>query len=769
MNEKAIDPVCGMTVDPQKSAGTHTHEGRVYFFCNPKCREKFSADPEKYLRPRAEEPRPADSSTVYTCPMDPEIRQAGPGSCPICGMALEPEMPLLETRPDPELLDMKHRFQWSFWLTLPVFALSMLEMATFFPPWLKGKPSSIFQFLLATPVVLFGAKPFFNRGWISVKNRRLNMFTLIALGIAAAYIFSTAMLFVPDSLFPFVSHHGNRPVYFEAAAVITVLVLLGQVLELSARQKTGAAIQSLLKLSPKIARRINSDGTEEEISVDAVIIGDMLRVRPGEKFPVDGTVEEGDSSVDESMISGESMPVEKTRGQNVLAGTINGHGSLLIRAKKIGAGTMLANIVRLVGQAQRSRAPIQRLADVVSSYFVPIVVGIAGVTFVVWLMAGPEPKIAVALVNAVAVLIIACPCALGLATPISIMVATGRGATEGILVKNAETLETFSKVDTLVIDKTGTLTVGKPRVVAVETSGEATDVECLAIAASLEQGSEHPLAGAIVAEARRRGAALRKYENFLYKPGLGVRGTVDGAAVGLGNADFLKSIPLPLDRWTPRAEAMQSLGQTVIYVFQETKILGFIGLQDTPKAGAKEAVRQLKKEGLRVIMLTGDNERTARAIAAALEIEDVHAGVLPERKREVVQDLQSKGRWVAMAGDGINDAPALAQAHVGVAMGTGTDVAMETAGIMLVKGDLNGLVKARALSLRTLRNIKQNLFFAFFYNSIGVPIAAGVLYPFFGLLLSPMIAAAAMSLSSVSVIGNALRLRNVKLCIASSR
>ncbi len=810
------DPVCGMTVDPARAAGKYEFEGTTYYFCNPRCQEKFQAEPKKYLsaQPSMEHmhAHPAEAqaklkSSVaksdYVCPMDPEVRQKGPGPCPKCGMALEPEIiaaPATKTeyvcpmhpeivRAEPgacpkcgmaleprtvtldegenaELLDMRRRFRVSVVLAALVLASAMGKMIPGDPLGNLASPRSWVwvELILATPVVLWGGWPFFVRGWQSLVNRSLNMFTLIGLGVAVAYLYSIVAAVLPG-IFPdsFRGHDGEVGVYFEAAAVIVALVLLGQVLELKARSRTGAAIRALLGLAPKTARLIRADGTEADVPLEQVKPGDGLRVRPGEKVPVDGVVLEGTSSVDESMISGEPIPVEKQAGARVTGATVNGTGSLVMRAERVGAETLLAQIVRMVSEAQRSRAPIQKLADVVAGYFVPVVVGIAVLTFIVWAVWGPAPRMAHALINAVAVLIIACPCALGLATPMSIMVAMGKGATLGVLFKNAEAIETMRKVNTLVVDKTGTLTEGKPKLVAVEPAPGFDEIEFLRLAASLERGSEHPLAAAIMAGAEQRGIALAAVEAFHSVTGKGVRGRVGGTDVALGNGKFLEELKVPNDNLTETAEAMRADGQTVLFVAVNGKAAGLLGVADPIKETTPEAIRQLHAEGIRVVMLTGDSRTTAQAVAAKLGIDDVKAEVLPQDKAAVVKQLQAEGRFVAMAGDGINDAPALAQAQVGIAMGTGTDVAMESAGVTLVKGDLRGIVRARMLSRATMGNIQQNLFFAFIYNSVGVPIAAGVLYPFFGLLLSPMIAAAAMSFSSVSVVGNALRLRRVRL------
>ncbi|WDT73876.1 MAG: copper-translocating P-type ATPase [Candidatus Manganitrophus sp.] len=708
---------------------------------------------------------PPTTKTEYVCPMHPEIVRDAPGSCPICGMALEPRTVTVEEEVNPELADMTRRFRISAVLTLPLVLLSMSEMIPGNPLGEIASPRLLvwIQFLLATPVVLWGGRPFFQRGWSSIVNRSLNMFTLIAIGTGIAYLYSVAATLFPD-LFPATlrGDHGQVPVYFEVSAAIIVLVQLGQVLELRARSQTSSAIRALLGLTPKTARRLR-DQTEEDVPLDAVRPGDLLRVRPGERIPVDGVIVEGSSSVDESMITGEPIPVEKGPGGRVTGGTVNGNGSFIMRAERVGADTLLAQIVRMVSEAQRSRAPIQRLADVVSAYFVPIVVAVAAVTFVVWWAIGPEPRLAYAIVNAVAVLIIACPCALGLATPMSIMVATGRGATAGVLFKNAEALEVLEKVDTLVCDKTGTLTEGRPRLMTILPEAGWDDQALLRLAAGLERGSEHPLAGAIVAGATERGLRLTEAKDFRSITGKGVAATVDGRKVALGNRAFFEELKLPLDHLAERAETLRRDGQTVIFVAVDDKPAGLLGLADPIKESTPEAIAALKGEGIRTVMLTGDSRTTAEAVARKLGIDEVIAEVLPDQKRERIKRLQAEGHRVAMAGDGINDAPALAQADVGIAMGTGTDVAIESAAVTLVKGDLRGVVRAFRLSRATMRNIRQNLVFAFIYNVLGVPIAAGVLYPFFGILLSPMLAAAAMSLSSVSVIGNALRLRKISL------
>ena len=703
----------------------------------------------------------------YTCPMHPEVRQSGPGACPDCGMALEPQTVAEEA--DPELKNMSRRMWVGVALSIPLLALAMPELmelmlGDLLQRSVAGSILTRIQFALATPVVLWAGWPFFARGWRSVVNRRLNMFTLIAVGVGVAYLYSVVATLFPD-IFPasFRTAGGEVHVYFEAAAVITTLVLLGQVLELKARSRTSGAIRALLDLTPRMARVIRDDGAEDDIPLDRVAVGDRLRVRPGEKVPVDGIVLEGTSSVDESMVTGEPIPVEKSPGEMVTGATVNGVGSFVMRAERVGSDTLLAQIVRMVGEAQRSRAPIQRLADVVAGYFVPAVLLVAAVTFAVWAAVGPEPAMAFGLINAVAVLIIACPCALGLATPMSIMVGTGRGAEAGVLIKNAEALEILEKIDTLVVDKTGTLTEGKPRLESVVSVSGESEAELLRLAASLERGSEHPLAGAIVDGALEQGLTLSEATGFRSETGKGVVGTVDGRTVALGNAALFEDMKVATGELAGRAEALRGEGQTVMFIAIDGKEAGLVAVADPIKDGAAEAIRRLRDDGVGIVMVTGDNRTTARAVARQLGIHEVEAEVLPERKREVVKQLQEQGRVVAMAGDGINDAPALAQAHVGIAMGTGTDVAMESAGVTLVKGDLRGIVRARRLSRTTMRNIRQNLFFAFIYNSLGVPIAAGVLYPAFGILLSPIIAAAAMSLSSVSVVGNALRLRRVKL------
>jgi Cu+-exporting ATPase len=773
MSEKVTDPVCGMQIDPATArGGSFEHEGTTYHFCNPRCRERFAAEPARYL-PRPEAPvavasAPAPTPTPgreYVCPMHPEVVRSEPGACPICGMALEPRSVSLEDEENPELVDMQRRFWVSVALTLPTLVLAMSDL-------LPGKPlegvlsarlGTFLQLALSAPVVVWGGLPFFQRGLLSLRTRNLNMFTLIALGTFAAFAFSLVATLFPGALPHSLSHGGAPPVYYEAAAVIVTLVLLGQVLELRARSATSGAIRALLGLSPKTARRVGTDGREVDVPLDQIALGDVLRVRPGEKIPVDGSVVEGSSAVDESTLTGEPIPIEKTPGASVTGATMNGSGTFLMRAERIGKDTLLARIVGLVSEAQRSRAPIQRLADVVSSWFVPAVVLVSVLTAVIWGSVGPEPRLAHALVNAVAVLIIACPCALGLATPMSIMVGTGRGASAGVLVKNAEALELLEKVDTLVLDKTGTLTQGKPRLAAVIAAADHTETDVLAAAAALERGSEHPLASAIVAGAAERGLTLPDVASFRAIVGQGVVGLVGGREVALGNARLVKERGVDPSPLAGDAERLRSEGQTVVLLTVDGKLAGLLGVADPIKESTPEALAELRGVGLHVVMLTGDNAATARAVASRLGIEDVRAEVLPEQKNAVVAALKAQGRTVAMAGDGTNDAPALATAHVGIAMGTGTDVALESAGVTLVKGDLRGILRARRLSQAVMRNIRQNLFFAFLYNALGVPLAAGVLYPFFGLLLSPMLASAAMALSSVSVIGNALRLRTTRL------
>jgi Cu+-exporting ATPase len=747
------DPVCGMQVNPQSASVSQTHEGHTYYFCCAGCANKFRADPAKYLNP-AKAPVQQPTAKQYTCPMHPEIVRDKPGSCPICGMALEPMVASIEEDDNSELRDMQRRFWISLALTIPI-VISAMGMYT------AGRP---FEMALATPVVLWGGWPFFVRAWHSIQTRNFNMFTLIGLGTGVAYFYSLAATLFPQAfLGSFGNLRGQVPVYFEAAAVIVTLVLLGQVLELKARSRTGAAIKALIGLQPKTARLLRDEGSEVDVPLDQVKAGDRLRVRPGEKIPVDGVVLEGSSSVDESMISGEPIPVEKQAGARVTGATMNGTGSLVVRAERVGSETLLAHIVRMVSEAQRSRAPIQKFADVVAGYFVPIVVAAAALTFVIWALVGPQPRFAHALVNSVAVLIIACPCAVGLATPMSIMVAMGRGAASGILFKNAEAIEVLRKIDTLVVDKTGTLTEGKPKLVNVMPAPGYDESGVLRLAASLERGSEHPLAEAIVRGAETRGVGAAASEGFESLTGLGVRGRVDGVTAILGNRKLMDDAGIDLGATIAAAEELRRQGQTAMFVASGGKIVGLIGVADPIKQTTPEAIRKLHAEGIRIVMLTGDNRTTADSVAKTLGIDEVIAEVLPQDKSAHIKRLQQEGRVVAMAGDGVNDAPALAQAQVGIAMGTGTDIAMATAGVTLVKGDLGGIVRARALSRATMRNIRQNLFWAFVYNALGVPVAAGILYPFFGVLLSPMIAAAAMSFSSVSVVANALRLQTVRL------
>jgi len=792
-----------MTVDLQTAAGSFEHDGETYFFCSAHCLEDFRKDPARFLNrapqepkamaigqgeytcpmhPEVRQPKPgacpkcgmglesasvtaAATETEYTCPMHPQIVRDQPGNCPICGMALEPRTVTLADEENPELVAMTRRFWMGVVLTVPLLIIAMGD-------FLPGRPLervasmltfSWIEFLLATPIVLWGGWPFFVRAWQSIVNRSLNMFTLIGLGVAVAYLYSVVAKFLPGIFPASFREAGIVPLYFEAAAVITTLVLLGQVLELKARSRTGAAIKALLGLSPKTARRVSENGAEEDIPLDQAKAGDRLRVRPGEKVPVDGIVIEGASAIDESMVTGEAIPVEKHAGDRVIGATINGTGSFVMRAERVGAETLLAQIVQMVAEAQRSRAPIQKLADVVAGYFVPIVITAAMITFALWATIGPPPRLAHALINAVAVLIIACPCALGLATPMSIMVAMGKGATAGVLFKNAEAIEVMRKVNTLVVDKTGTLTEGKPKLITVLPLKDGDEKNLLRLSASLERASEHPLAAAIVAGAAERGVELTKVESFDSITGKGVRGKVDGQLVALGNRALLDELQIDAGDLTAKAEGLRADGQTVMFVAVDGRIAGLVGVADPIKASTPEAIRQLHEEGIRIVMLTGDSRTTAEAVAKKLNIDEVVAEVLPDQKAQAVRQFQIEGRVVAMAGDGINDAPALAQAEVGIAMGTGTDVAMKSAGVTLVKGDLRGILRARRLSRATMRNIKQNLFWAFIYNSLGVPIAAGALYPVFGILLSPMIAAAAMSFSSVSVIGNALRLRRARL------
>ena len=804
------DPVCGMMVDPLQAAGTHEHHGQIYYFCSSHCVKRFSSDPDGFLTgkyhqsmegepakpgtkyicpmcPGVESDKPSacpkcgmalesdmaiapPTKTEYVCPMHPEVVQDHPGSCPKCGMALEPREITLQEEENPELKDMTRRFWIGLVLGFPLFLLAMSDMIPGQPVQQVLSPSVLHwvQWILATPVVLWCGWPFFQRGWASLIHRSLNMFSLIALGTGTAYVYSTVATFAPD-LFPdsFRGPGGEVAVYFEAAAVIIVLVLLGQVLELRARSQTGSAIKALLGLAPKTARRIGKDGSEEDIPVQDVQRGDTLRIRPGEKIPIDGIILQGQSAVDESMITGESIPVEKESGARVTGGTVNGTGTLVMQVERVGRETMLAQIVRMVSEAQRSRAPIQRMADRVAGYFVPIVVTVAVLTFLIWGFFGPEPRMAYALVNAVAVLIIACPCALGLATPMSIMVGTGRGARAGVLLKHAEALEQLEKVDTLVIDKTGTLTEGHPKLMSVVSLSDLQENDLLQLVASLERHSEHPLAAAIVNGAKDKGLDVWEVQDFQSKTGKGVIGTVQGKTIALGTRKYLEEdIHVNSTAFGPLADKADELrrdGQTVMFVAINDQAVGMVGVADPVKPSTPEAIRLLHEEGFHIVMVSGDHQQTAQAVARKLGIDEVRAEVLPEQKSDIIKHLQEQGNIVAMAGDGINDAPALAQAHVGIAMGTGTDVAMESAGVTLVKGDLRGIARARRLSQATMRNIRQNLFFAFFYNAIGVPVAAGILYPFLGILLSPMLAAVAMTFSSVSVITNALRLRTVKL------
>jgi Cu+-exporting ATPase len=770
------DPVCGMTVDPNQAAATVEHDGRKYYFCSTHCAARFRQDPARFVgakvgaapahaEPASFKAEPA-AGARYTCPMHPEIVRDSPGSCPICGMALEPVDVTADTEVDPELADMSRRFKICLILTIPLLLLSMGEMLPGVMPAREaaGRFWIWAQLALATPVVVWGGLPFFVRGWESIVARSLNMFTLIAMGTGTAFLFSVVATILPG-IFPasFRDHHGEVAVYFEPAAVITTLVLLGQVLELRARRQTGSAIKALLGLNPKTARRLRDGQGEEEIPLDAVVHGDRLRIRPGEKVPVDGTVIEGKSALDESMITGEPTPVAKGPGDQVIGGTVNGTGGLVMSAERVGAETMLAQIVRMVSEARRTRAPIQRLADKVSAYFVPSVIAAAILTFLAWATFGPEPRLAGALVNAVAVLIIACPCALGLATPMSIMVATGRGAAAGVLVKNAEALEILERVDALVVDKTGTLTEGKPRVITAISASGWDESEWLRLAASLEQASEHPLAAAITECARERGLSPSPVEAVQSQTGMGIEGRVEGRVVAVGSSAILGKGTALADGLAARAEDLRRDAQTVVFVVIDGHPAGLLGIADPVKESAAGAVSDLKRSGLRVIMVTGDSRTTALSVAKKLDVDEIRAEVLPDQKAKEIERLQAEDHVVAMAGDGINDAPALSKAHVGIAMGTGTDVAMESAGITLVKGDLRGIVKARRLSHATMRNIRQNLAFAFLYNTLGVPIAAGVLYPFFGILLSPMLASVAMTFSSVSVILNALRLRTLRL------
>ena len=759
-----IDPVCGMTVDPATTPHIATHGGEYHHFCSAGCLAKFEADPDRYVAKR--EPAGADTpeGAIWTCPMHPEIQRTGPGSCPICGMALEPVMPTASDGPSEDYRDMRRRFWIGLLLALPVVALEMGGHLTGLQQYIGRQTSNWTQMLLATPVVLWAGWPFFERAWLSIRNKSLNMFTLIAMGTGVAWGYSMIAAIAPQ-IFPvaFRAADGSVAVYFEAAAVITVLVLLGQVLELRARETTSGAIRALLDLTPKLARRVRSDGSDEEVALEEVAVGDMLRIRPGEKVPVDGIVIEGRGTVDESMVTGESMPVTKEAGAALIGGTINQTGGLLIRSEKVGRDTMLARIVQMVADAQRSRAPIQRLADTVSGWFVPGVIVVAIAAFLVWSLLGPAPAMAYGLIAAVSVLIIACPCALGLATPMSIMVGVGRGAEAGVLIKNAEALERMEKVDTLVVDKTGTLTEGRPSVIAIEVAEGLEENNILRIAASLERSSEHPLAAAIVKAAEDRGLALVEPSGVDQPVGKGIVGVVDGKAIVLGNANFLEEYDVNLGALTEAADRLRGDGATAIYIAVNGQAAGVIAIADPVKETTGDALGALREAGIKVIMLTGDNRVTAEAIARRLGINDIEADVLPDQKSAVVQRLREQGRIVAMAGDGVNDAPALAAADVGIAMGSGTDVAIESAGVTLLRGDLLGIVRARHLSHATMANIRQNLFFAFAYNVAGIPVAAGVLYPVFGLLLSPIIAAAAMALSSVSVIANSLRLRFVKI------
>ena len=812
---RAVDPVCGMTVHPDTAKHSLVHRGQAFYFCSAGCRERFSGDPDRCLtsatRPAAEVHQPKTTATPhaprvddrvsYTCPMHPEVRQSGPGACPscgmglepdaadiaierieytcpmhpeivrdapgacpICGMALEPRAVSVDEAPNPELVDMTRRFWIGAALSLPVVLLAMgdLIVGDRFREWLDIRAANWFQFVLATPVVLWAGKPFFERGWASIVNRSANMFTLIALGVGAAYLYSLAATMAPGWFPEGFRMHGAVAPYFDTAVVVTVLVLLGQVLELRARHRTGAAIRQLLGLAPKTARRVRGD-REEDVPVALVVVGDVLRVRPGEKVPVDGVVIDGRSAVDESMVTGEPIPVEKQAGARVTGATINGTGSLTIRAERVGRDTMLAQIVRMVTEAQRTRAPIQRLADRLAEYFVPAVVAVAILSFAVWALRGPEPRLALALVNAVAVLIIACPCALGLATPMAIMVGTGRGASAGVLIKNAEALERLGAVDTLVIDKTGTLTEGKPRVSRVIAFNDFTEDDVLRLAAGLEQASEHPLAMAVVTAARERHLTLPAFSEFQSETGKGVTGRTDGRVVALGTATLMNELGIDSSAYATQADDLRRAAHTVVFIAVEKRLAGLLAVADPIKNSTKGALLALKADGLRVVMLTGDSRLTAEAVAHTLGLDDVRSEVSPADKREIVRQLQAGGARVVMAGDGINDAPALAEAAVGIAMGTGTDVAIESAGMTLVKGDLRGIVRARRLARGTLRNIRQNLFLAFIYNAVGIPVAAGVLYPFTGTLISPIWASAAMTLSSVSVIGNALRLRRLEL------
>jgi Cu+-exporting ATPase len=767
INVTIKDPVCGMSVKQEKAAASTEYEGIKYFFCSNKCLEKFKAEPEKYLKKETGKITEVAPGEIYICPMHPEVVKDGPGVCPKCGMALEPKTVTGEEEEDNgELADMSRRFWIGLMLTIPVFVIAMGQH-------IPGKPLEHIatpevlkwaQLLLASPVVLWCGRPFFVRGWASIITGNLNMFTLISIGIAVSYVYSVVAAVAPG-IFPesFRGKSGQVGIYFEASAVITVLVLLGQVLELRARKRTSSAIKALLGLAPKQARIIKDDGSEKDVPLESIIKGNRLRVRPGEKVPVDGIVIEGQTSIDESMITGESFPVEKKADDKVTGGTVNGTGTFIMQAQRVGSETLLSQIVEMVSEAQRSRAPIQRLADKVSGYFVPTVVGTAIITFIVWAIFGPKPALAYALVNAVAVLIIACPCALGLATPMSIMVGVGRGAREGVLIKNAEALEIMEKVDTLVVDKTGTLTEGKPKLISVVSAGKLSEDEVLRLASGLERPSEHPLASAILAGAEKQNIKPADIKDFKSVTGKGVTGKIEGKQAALGNRNLMEELGVNTEGLSQKVKELGSDGQTVMFAAADGKAVGLIGVADPIKESTYEAIMLLKNDGIKIVMMTGDSRATAQAVAGKLGLDEIEAEVLPERKNEIVRKLQSQGRIVAMAGDGINDAPALAQAHVGIAMGSGTDVAMKSAGITLVKGDLRGIAKALILSKGTMRNIRQNLFFAFIYNSIGVPLAAGVLYPFFGLLLSPVIAALAMSFSSVSVVTNALRLRYLPL------
>lgn len=761
------DPVCGMQVDPAKAAAEAVHAETTHYFCSERCAEKFRAEPVRCLEggQGATAPANTDHATRWTCPMHPEVIEEGPAACPLCGMALEPMEPTLDAEESPELADMSRRFLWSAALSGPLLLISMGAMLPGLSELLpKGHTRHWIEWALATPVVLWGAWPFMERGWRSVQARHLNMFTLVALGVGVAYGFSLLALAAPG-IFPatFRGADGAVPVYFEAAAVITTLVLLGQVLELKARSRTSSAIRALLELAPTMARRVEDGGREVDVPLEDVRPGDRVRVRPGEKVPVDGVLLEGSSTVDESMLTGEPIPVAKEQGDPVTGGTVNGTGSFVLRASAVGGETVLARIVQMVAEAQRSRAPVQQLVDRVSAWFVPAVIAVAVSTFAIWSWVGPEPRLTHALINAVAVLIIACPCALGLATPMSIMVGTGRGAQAGVLIRNAKSLETLERVDTLLVDKTGTLTEGKPVLVTIDPTAAFDPEEMLRLAASLERGSEHPLAAAVVKAAEERGLALSKGSEFTSRTGLGLTASVDRQQVAIGNRALMEELQVDVASLAERADVLRESGQTVVFVAVEGRSAGILGVADPIKTGSATAIRELQAARIRVVMLTGDSRRTAEAVARELKIDEVEADVRPEDKRAVVERLQAQGRVVAMAGDGVNDAPALAQADVGVAMGTGTDVAMESAGVTLVRGDLRGIARALKLSAATMRNIRQNLFFAFVYNSLGVPLAAGALYPFFGILLSPMLAAAAMTLSSVSVISNALRLRRLRL------